>query len=233
MNIPLVKVPTFTLHLPYSKRDIKYRPYLVKEEKLLTMANESENTEDILQAIGDIVKSCTFDQVDIETDPMFEVQQVFLQIRGKSVGENLEFYSICGNCEHKTDTTMSVNDFTLKTTPGHSNTIKLNENFSVVMKYPTFRHFTKLYVTEEENAIFDVICECIDKVYSDDEVFENTKDTSREVKQFLENLTLQQFEKIENFFVTMPILQHQITYDCPSCSFKNTLLIDGITNFFD
>jgi rubrerythrin len=233
MNIPMVKVPTYTMQLPFTNREIKYRPYLVKEEKLLTMAGESENRDDILQAVGDIVKSCTFGDIDIEKDSMFEVQQVFLNIRGKSVGETIEFYSVCGNCEDKKTTTVSTNEFVLKTTPGHTNKIILDENFSIVMKYPTFKHFIQLYSTEEESSIYDVIAECIDTVYSEDEVFVNNKEIFKEMREFVDNLTLSQFEKLEHFFVSMPVIKYEHRYECEKCSFNNTLIIDGITNFFE
>jgi hypothetical protein len=233
MNIPMVKVPTFTMKLPFSQREIKYRPYVVKEEKLLIMANESENVDDTLNALGDIINACTFGEINIEKDAMFDVQQAFLNIRGKSISESMEFYSVCGNCSHKTPTVISTTDFKLKTTPGHTNKIVLDENFSVLMKYPTFRHFISLYVTEEENAIYDVIAQCIDTIYTDDEVFTNTPETVKDMRDFVDNLTVQQLEKLESFFVTMPVLQHDIVYTCEKCSHRNTLILNGVTNFFE
>lgn len=233
MNIPMVKVPSHIMQLPYSNREIKYRPYVVKEEKLLIMANEAEDVGETMNALGDIISACTFGTIDIEKDPMFEVQQAFLNIRAKSIGDSMEFYSVCGNCSHKTPTVMSTNDFALKTTPGHTNKIILDENFSIVMKYPTFKHFMKLYMSEEENAIYDVIAECIETIYTEEEVFTNSKETFKEMRDFVDNLTLKQFEKLENFFVTMPILHHEIQYVCEQCEYKNTLIIDGITNFFE
>lgn len=232
MNIPMIKVPTFTMKLTHTNREIKYRPYLVKEEKLLTMANEAENIDDILLAVGDIVKACTFDAVDIEKDAMFEVQQVFLNIRGKSVGENIEFYSVCGHCQDRAEANISTSEFALKTTPGHTNKIVLDDNFSVLMNYPTFKHFMQLYITEEENVIYQVIAECIHTVYTNDEVFVNTKETFKDMREFVDNLILQQFEKLENFFITMPILKYEHRYTCEKCEYKNVLILDGISNFF-
>lgn len=233
MNIPLVKVPTFTMILPHSKKEIKFRPYVVKEEKLLIMADDSKDIETTLNIIGDIVKNCTFNAIDIETDAMFDVQHAFLQIRGKSSGEAFEIYLVCGNCNHKTPVLLNVNDFKLKTTPGHTNTIKLPENYSVEMRYPTFKHFMKLYESEDENKVYDVVAECIKTISTVEETFENTKDNIKDIREFIDNLTPDQFEQFENFFITMPLLQHSLDYTCSSCNTLNNVLIDGINNFFE
>lgn len=231
MNIPLVKVPSYTMKL--LDREIKYRPFLVKEQKILLLANESEDKELILQTVGDIVRECTFGAIDIESAPMFEVQQAFLMIRGKSVGEVMEFYSVCGACDHRIPTSLSVNDFSLKTTPGHTNKIILDNDFSVTMRYPTFKHFAMLFGEESEDAVYQVIAECIHEVFTNDEVFINTNETKKEIREFLDNLTVQQLEKLENFFITMPLLQHRIEFICPKCQKENILMVDGISNFFE
>jgi hypothetical protein len=233
MNIPMVKVPTFTMTLPFTKEEVKFRPYVVKEEKLLILANETETITDAISAIGDIIKNCTFNVIDIETTPMFDVQYAFLQIRGKSIGEIIEYQCNCGTCNHTTPASVSVKDFTLKTTPGHTNKIMLDDGFYVTMKYPTFKHFSMLYDTDDEEKTFDAICECIDTIYNNEEVFKYSPELHKDFREFLDNLTVQQFEKIENFFITMPILQYTTSYVCTNCQNDNSIVIDGISNFFD
>lgn len=235
MNIPLVKVPTFEMTLPFSKRVIKFRPYLVKEEKLLIMANESNNTDNMAAAMGDIVAACTNDEVLFGRDPLFDVQYAFLQIRGKSQGEQLDFYCICGNpeCKKKTPAALNVSDFTLATTPGHSNRIEFSSDYVIKMRYPTFEHYHALYESDEEDAIYDVVAKCIDTIVAGDEIFTNDDPHNyAEFREFVDNMTPEQFEMFEHFFITMPVLQHTIEYECRYCNTKNTLTVDGITNFF-
>jgi hypothetical protein len=233
MSIPMIKVPSYVMKLPYTQQEVKYRPYVVREEKMLIMANESEDMKVLMDALGDVIKSCTYDVVDINTAPLFDVQYAFLQIRGKSIGENLEFNCICGECDARMPVNITVNDFVLKHTPGHSNKIQLDNNFHVTMRYPTFQHYTKLYMDESnEEYVYDILAECIESIYTEDEVFVNTGNNNQDFREFVENLTVPQFEKLENFFVTMPILEKIINYDCPECNRTNIISIDGITNFF-
>lgn len=234
MSIPMIKVPSYVMKLPFTHKEVKYRPYVVREEKLLIIANESDDIKIVMDTLGDIIKSCTFNELDIDTAPLFDVQHAFLQIRGKSIGENIEFNCICGECEARLPVNITVNDFSLKQTPGHSNKIQLDDNFHVIMKYPAFNHFVKLYVDDEnENDVNGVIAECIESIYTKDEVFTRETTTVAEFREFIENLTLPQFEKLENFFVTMPILEKIIEYECKECNKQNKVSIDGITNFFD
>lgn len=232
MNIPMVKVPTYTMTLPYSKKEVKFRPYVVKEEKILIMARESDDNNSMLQAVGDIVRECTFGAIDIEKDPMFDIQYAFLQIRGKSIGEKFDFNCTCGECSVTIPVSVDVSEFVLSVTPGHTNKVELDENFKVILKYPTIKSFIKLYFDNDENAIYEVVADCIETIYTNDEVYQNDGTDKKMFFDFLENLTVQQFEKLEKFFITMPIIQKDITFDCPKCSAKNRTLINGISNFF-
>jgi T4 bacteriophage base plate protein len=235
MTIPIVKVPTFKMTLPFSKKEVTYRPYVVKEEKLLIMANESDDALAMIDAICDVVANCTFGEITPSKDPMFDVQYAFLQIRGKSQGEELEFYSVCGieECGHQTPVKMKVSDFTLKLTPGHTNRIELENSVNVVMNYPTLNLYNALYETKDEEAIYDIVAQCIDTIYTGDETFVNDATEFSEFRNFIDNLTPAQFEKFEQFFVSMPVLIFTFTYDCDKCQKQNTLTIDGITNFFE
>jgi hypothetical protein len=233
MPIPVIAVPRYTTTLPFTKKDVTFRPYLVKEEKLLIMANEANDQEFLIRTIGDVVRDCTAGVIDITKDAMFDVQHVFLQIRGKSQGETVQFISTCPACNAQYPSSMHVNDFALKTTPGHTNVIALSDDHKVQMRYPTFNHFLRLYSDDAKDSdIFEVVAECIDKIFTDEEVFVNTPEEKESVLEFIEMLTPEQFDRLESFFATMPILQYSQTFTC-ECGQKNTVVIDGIHNFFE
>ena len=233
MNIPMIKVPTFKMTLPFTQKVINFRPYVVKEEKLLIMAMESDSIDSAITVVGDLVKSCTFGMLDVEKDPMFDVQYAFLQIRGKSQGESIDIIATCTKCKNNNTLSINVEDFKLQTTPAHSNKITLDENYHVTMKYPTFNDFADLYNEDKSELIYEVVARCIDSVYNDEEVFKNDGDSFSEFRTFVDNLTPEQFEKFENFFVTMPILQYASDYTCKGCGTNNYILIDGVSNFFE
>lgn len=232
MTIPMIKVPTFTMTLPFSKDEVKFRPYVVREEKLLIMAAESQEQSTIVNQVGDIVKECTFGKIDIASAPMFDVQHAFLQIRGKSVGETFELYLICGSCEHKTPTNIHSDSFVLQTTEGHTNKLALADGFTVVMRYPTISHYGSLFGSTDDSDVFDVIAECVESIYTQDEMFTNTGDNKKDIVAFLGDLTPEQFEIIESFFLTMPVLKTSIEFTCTGCGKENVVHVDGINNFF-
>jgi hypothetical protein len=235
MTIPLIKVPRFTMTLPLSKETVEYRPFLVKEEKILIMANEEEIYSDIIEAMTDIVRDCTFGKIDAKKCSMFDAQYAFLQIRGKSIGENIEFVLICSNpeCGAKTPANLNINQFSLKENEGHSSTIDLGEGTTVVMRYPSFRHYAKLFNDDGVENTYDVVAECVEKIITEEEVYLNDESNFSEMRSWVDNITPEMFEKIEEFFVTMPILGKQLDYTCEHCQTKNSIVVDGIRNFFE
>lgn len=232
MNLLTSKVPKFDMILPLTKEKVEYRPFLVKEEKLLLMAADTPNTDAVIKAIGDIVHNCTFGKIDVKTAPMYVTQFAFLQIRGKSIGETIDFTTICGNCQHKTDTSIGVADFGLVQTPGHKKTIDLGNGITLEMRYPTIEHFSRLFESQEADTIFDIVAECIDRIITDEEVVQNTPDMKRDMLEFVDHLTPTQFEAIQKFVVTMPVLRYSNSYACPNCQTENEIVIDGINHFF-
>lgn len=228
----MVKVPTFTMTLPVSKETITYRPFLVKEEKVLILANESDDMSTVINAIDDVTKNCTDHKVGIETHCMADVQYAFLQIRGKSIGEDFTFYSVCGECQHKHVTTMRVDEFEVEEGT-KNNVIVLDGGLKVELKYPGLQHYALLFDTEDESKVYEVVAECIVKIYNEEEVFVNTTETTKDMLEFLDGLTPAQFEQFEKFFVDMPVLFKRFTFTCENCNVENKLTIDGITSFFD
>lgn len=218
--------------MPFSEQVVSYRPFLVKEEKILLMAKDSDDTDNIINTISDIVRDCTDGAVDPDTSSMIDAQYAYLQIRGKSIGEAIEYYLVCGKCSFKTPTTTNVNDFQLQRQIGHSNVVVLDASMKLTMKYPTLHHFRKLFSTNDDSLIYDVIAECIESMTTDEEVTIIDKNNRIEIRAFLENLLPDQFKRIEQFFTTMPILQFSKEYVCSKCNEPNTVNINGIKNFF-
>lgn len=234
MSIPLIKVPRYQMTLPFTGEVVNYRPFLVKEEKLLVMAKDSGDKAMILRTVGDIVRDCTDGKVDIDTSPMFDVQFAFLSIRGKSVGEEIEYFLVCANCALKTPSLTKVSDFQLVQDAGHNNIVTIDEETCLTMKYPTFAHFNVLFgETEEENGVVDsIVAECVDSMVTKEEVIKITKDNVEDLQAFIDGLLPTQYDRIEKFFDTMPIFQCVKEYQCDKCGTNNVVTIGGISNFF-
>ena len=238
MPLPKIATPTYELELPTSGKTIKYRPFLVKEEKVLVIAMESEDTKQITNAIKAVLKSCVQTKgIKIETLPTFDIEYLFLNIRGKSVGEELEVNIICPDDGETTATVMiALEDIQVEKMDGHSPQIKLDSKLMMEMKYPSLDEFIKNnFDFKEENQMdqsFQLIASCIDKIYSDEEVWATADCTKKEVNEFLESMNSSQFKLIEKFFETMPKLQHTITVTNPKTKVKSDVVLEGLASFF-
>ena len=234
MSIPLVKVPRYQMTLPFSGEVVDYRPFLVKEEKLLVMAKDSGDKGLIIRTVGDIVRDCTDGKVDSNVSPMFDVQYAFLQLRGKSVGEDIEYFLVCGKCGFKSTTLTKSDEFKLIQTAGHSNTVMVDENIRLRMKYPTFDHFLKLFgESEDDEANIDaVVEECVDTMVTEEEVIKMTVDNRGDLRKFIDSMLPAQYDRLERLFDTMPMFQCNKEYQCEKCGTNNIVNIGGINNFF-
>ena len=238
MPLPKIATPSYELELPSSGKTIKYRPFLVKEEKVLVIAMESEDTKQITNAIKAVLKSCVQTKgIKIESLPTFDIEYLFLNIRGKSVGEELEVNVICPDDEETTVPVMiALEDIQVEKMDGHSPQIKLDSKLMMEMKYPSLDEFIKNnFDFKEENQMdqsFQLIASCIDKIYSDEEVWATADCTKKEVNEFLESMNSSQFKLIEKFFETMPKLQHTITVTNPNTKVKSDVVLEGLASFF-
>ena len=238
MPLPKIATPTYELELPSSGKTIKYRPFLVKEEKVLVIAMESEDTKQITNAIKAVLKSCVQTKgIKIETLPTFDIEYLFLNIRGKSVGEELEVNIICPDDEETSVPVMiALEDIQVEKSDDHSPQIKLDSNLMMEMKYPSLDEFIKNnFDFNEENQMdqsFQLIASCIDKIYSDEEVWATADCTKKEVNEFLESMNSSQFKLIEKFFETMPKLQHTIEVTNPKTKVKSEVVLEGLASFF-
>ena len=238
MPLPKIATPTYELELPSSGKTIKYRPFLVKEEKVLVIAMESEDTKQITNAIKAVLKSCVQTKgIKIETLPTFDIEYLFLNIRGKSVGEELEVNIICPDDEETSVPVMiALEDIQVDKSDDHSPQIKLDASLMMEMKYPSLDEFIKNnFDFNEENQMdqsFQLIASCIDKIYSEEEVWATADCTKKEVNEFLESMNSSQFKLIEKFFETMPKLQHTIEVTNPKTKVKSEVVLEGLASFF-
>ena len=238
MPLPTIATPTYELELPSSEKKIKYRPFLVKEEKLLVLALESEDTKEISTAIKAVLKSCIQTRgIKVETLPTFDIEFLFLHIRGKSVGEELEV-SLIAPDDGVTAVPVKVNidDIKVHRQEGHDKKIKLDDNLSMEMKYPSLDQFIKNNFDFDDDASidksFEVIASCIDKIYNEEEVWSTSDCTKKELMDFLDQMNTMQFKLIEKFFETMPKLSHTVKLKNPETKVESEVVIEGLASFF-
>ena len=238
MPLPKIATPTYELELPSTGQSIKYRPFLVKEEKVLVIALESEDNKQITNAIKAVLKSCILTKgVKVESLPTFDIEYLFLNIRGKSVGEELEVNVICPDDEKTTvPVIINLDEIEIQKNENHSNKIKVDSNIMMELKYPSLDEFIKNnFDFNDKNAMdqsFDLIAACIDKVYTEDEVWATADCTKKEVKEFLESMNSQQFKEIEAFFESMPKLSHTINVTNPNTKVESEVTLEGLASFF-
>jgi hypothetical protein len=238
MGLPKISTPIYELELPSSGQTIKYRPFLVKEEKLLVIALESEDTKQITNAIKVVIKNCiSTKDVKVETLPTFDIEYLFLNIRGKSVGEQVDVNIICPD-DNETNVSVSINldDIKVVKNEEHTNKIKVDKSIMMEMKYPSLEQFIKNnFDFNNENAMeqsFDLISSCIDKIYTEDEVWSTADVTKKELTEFLESMNSSQFKEIEKFFETMPKLSHKISIINPNTKVESEVVLEGLASFF-
>ena len=238
MPLPKIATPTYELELPSTGATIKYRPFLVKEEKVLVIALESEDNKQITNAIKAVLKSCILSKgIKVEDLPTFDIEYLFLNIRGKSVGEDLDVNIICPD-DNKTQVavTISLDEIEVQKDENHTNKIKVDESIMMEMRYPSLDQFIKNnFDFNDKNMMdqsFELIASCVDKIYTEDEVWASADCTKKEMKDFLEQMNSNQFKEIEKFFETMPKLSHSISVTNPKTKVKSDVVLEGLASFF-
>ena len=236
MALPKLTTPTYELEIPSTDEKIKYRPFLVKEEKILMMAMESKSSADITQAVKDIVMECTFNKVKIDDMPMFDVEYIFLNIRSKSVGEVSKLKLLCPD-DGKTYADVEVNLSEVKVQVGddHTNKIELGNGMGMIMKYPTIDSFKESGIRDiNPNNMLEVISTCILQIYEEEgkKVYDTKDQTKQEVTDWIEQLNSKQFKDVQNFFETMPKLKHEITIKNPKTKKESKIMLNGLNDFF-
>ena len=238
MPLPRIAAPTYELELPSSGKSIQYRPFLVKEEKVLVIALESEDTKQITTAIKNVIKNCVLTKgLKVESLPTFDIEYLFLNIRGKSVGEELEVNIICPDDEEtQVPVTIDLDDIKVVKDEEHTNKVKLDETLMMEMKYPSLDQFIKNnFDFKDQNAMdqsFELIASCIDKIYSEEEVWATEDCTKKELNEFLESMNSSQFKDIEKFFETMPKLSHTVKVKNKNTGVESEVVLEGLSSFF-
>ena len=238
MPLPKIATPTYELELPSTGKTVKYRPFLVKEEKVLVIALESEDNKQITNAIKAVLKSCILSKgIKVEDLPTFDIEYLFLNIRGKSVGEELDVNIICPDDEKtQVPVTINLDDIEVQRDDKHTNKIKVDDSIMMEMKYPSLDQFIKNNFDFKDGSqldqSFDLIASCIDKIYTEDEVWAAADCTKKEMKDFLEQMNSNQFKAIESFFETMPKLSHSVSVTNPKTKVKSEVVLEGLASFF-
>ena len=237
MPLPKISTPTYELVLPSSGRKIKYRPFLVKEEKILIIALESQDQKQIANSIKSILSNCILTRgTKVDKLSTFDIEYLFLNVRGKSVGEQIEVMVTCPDDE-KTQVPMSINIDSIKVekSKDHKTDIKLDDQYTLKMRYPSLNEFIKTNFSVDTMKVddtFDLIASCIDQIYSEEESWTQEDCTKKEMVEFLEQLNSSQFKEIETFFETMPKLSHKVKVKNPNTGVESEIVLEGLQNFF-
>ena len=238
MPLPKIATPNYELVLPSTGKTIKYRPFLVKEEKILILALESEDPKQITNAIKTTLKSCISTRgVKVEDLPTFDIEYIFLNIRGKSVGESIDVLVTCpDDGETQVEQKVYIDEIRVEKNEKHNPDIKLDHSLTLRMKYPSLNEFVKNnFSISDDNTLqasMDIIASCIDVVYSEDESWAAADCTKKELDNWLETLNTSQFKEIESFFETMPKLTHKVNVTNPNTKVESEVTMEGLTSFF-
>jgi len=238
MPLPTITTPTYELEIPSIKKKIKYRPFLVKEEKILIIAMESEDPNQISEALKTVIGNCILTRgIKVDELSIFDIEYLFLNIRGKSVGEDVQVLLTCpDDGTTKVPTTINLDDIKVVVSPEHSRDIKLDDTLTLRMKYPSMKEFVKNNFSNEEDLgvqdTFNMIAACVEQIYSEEESWSTSDVSKKELNEFIEQLTSHQFKEIEKFFETMPKLSHTIKIKNPNTNVESEVILEGLTAFF-
>ena len=239
MPLPKISTPTYELEIPSTGKKVRYRPFLVKEEKVLVMALESEDMKQITSAIIDILTECILSKgVKVSDLATFDIEYLFLNIRAKSVGETVEVVVTCpDDGETTVDTEISIDSIKVKKTKGHKNIVKLDDKYSMKLKYPSMQQFidANFDAGEEGSQVaqsLNMLSTCIEMIYDEEESWDATNSTPDELNEFVEQLNTKQFKDVENFFNTMPKLEHKVKVKNPKTGVESEVVLEGLASFF-
>jgi hypothetical protein len=246
MGLPKIAVPEYSLTLPSTGKELKYRPFLVKEEKLLLLAMESEDNKQIVTATKNVLQNCIFDDINVEDMPIFDIEYIFLWLRGRAKGEKLELNYKCPKCEQSLPVDLNLEDIKVTYPEGHEKKVEINDSVGIVLKYPNMAMQAKIETIDSENEVevlFKSIQLCIDYIYDNETMYSSKDHTEKELEEFIESLTDVQFKKLASFFETMPKLEHKLNLVCTgsvkdgkkkktNCDYKEEITLEGLQSFF-
>lgn len=234
MSLPILNAPRYEMELPLSKKTITYRPYLVKEEKLLMMAMESKDQKSILKTVQDIIDACTFGEIKAKDLPTSELELIFLKLRSKSVGETSHIAYECQKCGQKHEMSVNLNDIEIDTSSVAPNKIMLTDSVGVIMKYPTTSDVSKVINSNAGDIknTFAIITSCIETIFDSNGIYQASEASKEDLESFIDSLSSVQFESIKKFFESMPKLSKDVSFTCSSCGTRNEIVLEGLQSFF-
>jgi len=243
MILPKLDTPTYELNLISTGKPVRYRPFLVKEQKMFLMSAESEDTKELITTIRNVLKNCLLDEVDVDNLPSFDLEYLFMNLRARSVEEVVNLKYKCNNnvkneegeekkCNHIVEFDVNILEIEPTTYDNHTDKIQINEKVGIRLKYPTFEMFQKYDNLEQGEAMLQVLVDCIDYIYDEEQMYYSKDSTRKELEEFIDNLQQKDLEKFKDFFNTMPELKKDLNFDCPKCEHKETITVKGMQNFF-
>jgi len=242
MALPAFDMPTYTVEVPSTKQTVRFRPFVVKEEKALLLAQQSDDPIVMIETLKNVINGCVQDKIDVDKLATFDLEYVFTNIRAKSVGETVDLYIKCTqdsckeNRKAQKKITFDITKLEIEYNPEHTNKIELFGDVGVVIKYPNIQTLQKLQHLKPESGevdiMFSIMADCIDYIFQGDEFYYSSEQTKEELEQFVGNLTSDQFLKMQSFLTTMPKLSKELEFECPECGHKSSRKLEGITSFF-
>ena len=236
MALPKLGYPTYELELPSTGKTLKYRPFLVKEEKVLLMALEAKDEKQIINAVKDLIKNCVITRIKVDTLPSFDLEYLFLKIRGASIGENITLTVTClDDNETQVETNINIDEVQIFKPEGHDKKIMFDDKTGLVMRYPSMKEFVDREFLQKEmktDEVYGFIADSIDQIFDDEEVYDSSTTTKKEFRSFVDSLTTKQFEKIQKFYETSPKLSHTFKVVNPKTGKESSYTIEGLQSFF-
>jgi hypothetical protein len=242
--LPKIDVPIYNVKLLSNGKNLRFRPFTVKEEKLFLMANENEDLNSVVDTIKQILNNCIIDEIQIDSLPIFDIEHLFLNIRARSISEVVNLKYKCNNdildketkeekkCNHVVEIDLNILEIEPEKQEGHTNKIEITEKMGVIMKYPNFETLKKFEIENEADSIIKITVNCIDYVYDSDSIYYAKDSTEEELIEFVESMQAKDLEKIKTFFDTMPKIKKDIDFKCNKCGHEEKIELEGIQNFF-
>ena len=235
MALPQLNAARYTTVIPSTGQEIEYRPYLVKEEKILMLAMESNDQQQIVKAIKDVLDNCIYNEdVNINRLAMFDLEFLFLQLRSKSVGESVQLRAKCEKCDELTDTVLDISEVKPPVQERDANVIELTKNIGITLRYPTIKDVEKFQEEDLKSmdGLVKLIIQLIDTIYDEDNVYDAEKESKKDLMDFIDGFNNEQFVRVAKFFETLPAMTHTLEFDCVSCGAKNETELRGLQSFF-
>jgi hypothetical protein len=241
--LPKLDIPTYTVKLISSGKTIRYRPFLVKEQKLFLMASEADDAKETINTIRQVLKNCILDEIDVDNLPTFDLEYLFMHLRARSVEEVVDLKYKCNNevdneegvkvkCNGSVSFKLNILEVEPTINPEHTNKVQLTENLGICLKYPTFEMIQRYDTISEEEVMTKILVDCIDYIYDKDQIYYAKDSTKEELEEFVDNLQQKDLEKIKKFFDTMPEIKKDVHFKCPKCAYEEDITIKGLQSFF-